>query len=143
MPEQSEAIEEVAHGHIEVVRDRLNLAGLPHRLPLELGEEAGLADPDDGREVDGAHAASSRKRSHCSHEVFTRLFADAAAGSPDVMTARDLEQTTAADLARDEVAYYLSCPGERSWWRVAQTHDGEIVGLAIPPPPRPTETWGT
>ncbi|MCT2324667.1 GNAT family N-acetyltransferase [Micrococcus luteus] len=67
-----------------------------------------------------------------SDEAFTRLFADAAAGSLDVMTARELEQTTAADLARDEVAYYLSCPGERSWWRVAQTHDGEIVGLAIP-----------
>lgn len=67
-----------------------------------------------------------------SDEVFMRLFADAAAGSLDVMTARELEQTTAADLARDEIAYYLSCPGDRSWWRVAQTHDGEIIGLAIP-----------
>ncbi|WME21635.1 GNAT family N-acetyltransferase [Brachybacterium sp. GU-2] len=34
VPEQSEAIEEVAHGHIEVVRDCLHLAGLPPRLTM-------------------------------------------------------------------------------------------------------------
>ncbi|WP_239668482.1 GNAT family N-acetyltransferase [Micrococcus luteus] len=67
-----------------------------------------------------------------SDEVFTRLFAEAATGSLDVMTARELEEMSATDLAREEIDYYLSCPGERSWWRVAQTHDGEIIGLAIP-----------
>jgi len=67
-----------------------------------------------------------------SDEIFTRLFAEAAMGSLDVMTARELEETSATDLAREEVNYYRSCPGDRSWWRVAQTHDGEIIGLAIP-----------
>lgn len=62
-----------------------------------------------------------------SNECFTRLFADAAAGSLDVMTARELEQTTAADLARDEVAHYLSRWRRRStgpvtsWSRCAST----------------------
>lgn len=50
-------------------------------------------------------------------DTFVRLFSRAAHGSLDVMTRRELETTDAEDLARAEVDYYRSCPGEREWWR--------------------------
>lgn len=65
-------------------------------------------------------------------DTFLRLFAAAAEGSLDVMTRRELESGTVDELARDEVDYYLDCPGERSWWRTATTSDGTVVGIAIP-----------
>lgn len=65
-------------------------------------------------------------------EAFVELFARATAGSVDVITQRELRTTTAFDLARNEVEYYLSCPGERSWWRIGSKRDGTVVGVAIP-----------
>jgi len=34
--------------------------------------------------------------------------------------------------ARDDYDFYLSCPGEREWWRIAATPDGAPIGFAIP-----------
>ena len=65
-------------------------------------------------------------------EVFVELFAAAAEGSLDVMTRRELGSVSPKELARDEVDYYLACPGDRSWWRTAATADGTVVGIAIP-----------
>ena len=65
-------------------------------------------------------------------DTFLGLLAAAAEGSLDVMTRRELESGTTEALARDEVDYYLDCPGERSWWRTAATADGTVVGIAIP-----------
>lgn len=65
-------------------------------------------------------------------ETFVHLFARAAAGSLDVLTARELETSDAMALARAEVDFYRACPGERDWWRVARVQAGEVIGVAIP-----------
>lgn len=63
---------------------------------------------------------------------FQRLFAEAAVGSLDVLTARTLALSTPEDLGRDELDYYRSCPGEREWWRVAVDPAGDLIGFVIP-----------
>ncbi|MCE1179640.1 MAG: GNAT family N-acetyltransferase [Micrococcales bacterium] len=65
-------------------------------------------------------------------DTFISLFARAAHGSLDVMTRRELATTDALSLARDEVDYYRSCPGDRDWWRLAYDEHGSVVGIAIP-----------
>ncbi len=64
--------------------------------------------------------------------AFVEVIAQAAAGSLDVMTQRELASVPARELALAEIDYYRSCPGERSWWRLARDTEGAIVGLAIP-----------
>lgn len=63
---------------------------------------------------------------------FLELFGQVAAGSLDVMTQRALARVTAEELARDELAYYLACPGERDWWQIAIEPSGVVVGFVIP-----------
>lgn len=65
-------------------------------------------------------------------DTFIALVARAAHGSLDVMTRRELAAADALSLARDEVAYYASCPGDRAWWRVAYEPHDDVVGIAIP-----------
>ncbi|MBN6752389.1 GNAT family N-acetyltransferase [Kocuria palustris] len=65
-------------------------------------------------------------------DTFISLFARAAHGSLDVMTRRELATTDALSLARDEVDYYRSCPGDRDWWRLAYDEHSSVVGIAIP-----------
>lgn len=65
-------------------------------------------------------------------EEFLALFRRVAVGSLDVATLRELAATDADGVARGDLEFYRSCPGERSWWRLAQTADGEPVGFAIP-----------
>lgn len=64
--------------------------------------------------------------------TFIEMFARAAHGSLDVMTRRELSATDAETLAKDEVEFYRSCPGDRDWWRIARDLAGEVVGVAIP-----------
>lgn len=64
--------------------------------------------------------------------TFVEMFARAAQGSLDVMTRRELAVTDPLTLARGEVDYYRSCPGDRDWWRVAYDLAGNVVGVAIP-----------
>ncbi len=63
---------------------------------------------------------------------FVELFAQTAQGSLDVMTRRSLATMPAHELAREELDYYRSCPGERDWWQVATGSEGVIVGFVIP-----------
>ncbi len=63
---------------------------------------------------------------------FVELFAQAALGSLDVMTRRALAAMDAHELAREELDYYRSCPGERDWWQVATGSQGVVVGFVIP-----------
>lgn len=67
-----------------------------------------------------------------SDEEFLAVFRRVAVGSLDVATQRDLAATDADSQAQGDLEFYRSCPGERSWWRLAETTDGELVGFAIP-----------
>lgn len=78
-------------------------------------------------------ATSDRLAFHPAGDVtFIGVFARAATGSLDVATQRALGSRSALDLARDEFDYYASCPGERTWWRIASNRQGRVVGVAIP-----------
>lgn len=65
-------------------------------------------------------------------EEFLDLFTQVAVGSLDVATTRGLTTMSPVEQARDDLDFYLSCPGEREWWRVALGIDGDPVGFAIP-----------
>jgi hypothetical protein len=67
-----------------------------------------------------------------SDQEFLALFRRVAVGSLDVVTQRDLEVMDADSQACADLHFYRSCPGERSWWRLAESADGELVGFAIP-----------
>ncbi|MFD9355716.1 GNAT family N-acetyltransferase [Streptomyces sp. NPDC060031] len=67
-----------------------------------------------------------------SDEDFLDVFRRIAEGSLDGETRRNLVALGAEATAREEVDFYLSCPGERSWWRLARTPDGQVAGLALP-----------
>lgn len=66
-------------------------------------------------------------------EVFVDLFARVLIGSLDTTSTAEAAVVGAQAQARQDVA---SCQtmllGERSWWRVAQNADGEVVGFGIP-----------
>ncbi len=65
-------------------------------------------------------------------EEFLAVFRRVAVGSLDVETQRDVATIGVDRQARADLEFYLSCPGERSWWRLAETTGGELVGFAIP-----------
>lgn len=65
-------------------------------------------------------------------EEFLDLFARVAKGSLDAQTQRSIQEMGPAAQARDDLDFYLSCPGEREWWRVAVDREGDAVGFAIP-----------
>ncbi|MFJ3632556.1 GNAT family N-acetyltransferase [Streptomyces sp. NPDC090112] len=61
-------------------------------------------------------------------DAFVRL----SRGSLDLATRHELELMDAERLAREDFDFYLGCPGERSWWRLAHLPDGRLAGLAVP-----------
>ncbi|GLY29375.1 N-acetyltransferase [Kineosporia sp. NBRC 101731] len=63
---------------------------------------------------------------------FLDLFERAAVGTLDLNTRRSLAVMTPAAQARDDYDFYLDCPGERDWWRMATTATGEPVGFIVP-----------
>lgn len=65
-------------------------------------------------------------------EEFLDVFRRVATGSLDAQTRRGLAAEGPDATARAEMDFYLGCPGERSWWRIATTPDGALVGLAVP-----------
>ncbi|MGL5816160.1 MAG: GNAT family N-acetyltransferase [Phycicoccus sp.] len=67
-----------------------------------------------------------------SDEEFLAVFRRVAVGSLDVATQRGIAAADIASQAEDDLEFYRSCPGERSWWRLAETTDGTLVGFAIP-----------
>ncbi|MFF2193564.1 GNAT family N-acetyltransferase [Streptomyces sp. NPDC058157] len=65
-------------------------------------------------------------------EEFLDAFVRLSRGSLDLATRHELESTTEEELAREDLAFYRDCPGERSWWRLAHLPDGTLAGLAVP-----------
>ncbi|MFD3699918.1 GNAT family N-acetyltransferase [Streptomyces sp. NPDC058646] len=65
-------------------------------------------------------------------EEFLEAFVLLSRGSLDEHTVTELRTTDAGELARDDIAFYRDCPGERSWWRLAHLPDGTLAGLALP-----------
>ncbi|MGW7265128.1 GNAT family N-acetyltransferase [Streptomyces sp. NPDC054842] len=65
-------------------------------------------------------------------EEFLDAFVRLSAGSLDLHTRNELRSTDAEQLAREDIEFYRDCPGERSWWRLAELPDGTPAGLAIP-----------
>ncbi|KJK56887.1 hypothetical protein [Saccharothrix sp. ST-888] len=105
-------------------RDAALAAGLTaevERLRLEWTPDAGLP------------ASSGRLTfTEGSDEEFLDVFRRIAVDSLDGETRRNLAAIGAEATAREEVDFYLSCPGERSWWRLARTPNGQVAGLALP-----------
>ncbi|MBW5484194.1 GNAT family N-acetyltransferase [Streptomyces bambusae] len=67
-----------------------------------------------------------------SDEEFLEAFRRVSLGSLDQETIRNLAREGVEVTARKDMDFYLSCPGERAWWRLARTPEGELVGLALP-----------
>jgi RimJ/RimL family protein N-acetyltransferase len=67
-----------------------------------------------------------------SDDEFLEVFRRVAVGTLDVATQWDIAGLGADRQAREDLEFYRSCPGERSWWRLVETAAGELVGLAIP-----------
>ncbi|MEU9142542.1 GNAT family N-acetyltransferase [Streptomyces sp. NPDC048349] len=65
-------------------------------------------------------------------EEFLDAFARLSAGSLDLHTQTELRSMDPEQLAREDVEFYRDCPGERSWWRLAELPDGTLAGMAIP-----------
>ncbi|GAA0294497.1 GNAT family N-acetyltransferase [Streptomyces polychromogenes] len=65
-------------------------------------------------------------------EEFLDAFVRLSRGSLDLATRYELETMTEEELAREDLAFYRDCPGERSWWRLAHLPDGTLAGMAIP-----------
>lgn len=81
----------------------------------------------------GVPASSTRVAfRHGSDDEFVELFREAARGSLDQETRRALATMDETDQAKEDVAFYRSCPGERDWWRVATDTGGVPVGFIVP-----------
>ncbi|WP_336216712.1 GNAT family N-acetyltransferase [Nonomuraea sp. LPB2021202275-12-8] len=65
-------------------------------------------------------------------EVFVDLFRQVAEGSLDHHTRLALLTKDPEAQAREDLADYRSMPGDRSWWRVARTPEGDLAGFAMP-----------
>jgi RimJ/RimL family protein N-acetyltransferase len=66
-------------------------------------------------------------------EVFADLFARVLAGTLDATSRNEAARIGRQVQARKDVAFYRDqMHGERSWWRVALTPDGEVAGFGVP-----------
>ncbi|MER5636257.1 GNAT family N-acetyltransferase [Kitasatospora sp. NPDC002227] len=92
------------------------------RLRFEWRRPGAVPPPADGRLRFGP----------ASDEVFRELFASVAVGSLDDFTQRDVARCGISEHARETLDYYRSLPGNRSWWRVARTAEGQLAGFVIP-----------
>ncbi|GAA1937856.1 GNAT family N-acetyltransferase [Kitasatospora viridis] len=101
---------------------RVGLTRRIDRLRFEWTPEAGAPDPSD-RLVFTAEPDD---------EAFVDVFRQVARGSLDQETIANLASLGEDATARDDLAFYLACPGERDWWRIARTPDGRLAGFAIP-----------
>lgn len=67
-----------------------------------------------------------------SDSSFRALFAAVASGSLDDHTIDMVAREGVDALADDDLAFYLSLPGEREAWRTAQLPGGTTVGFIVP-----------
>ncbi|WEB37952.1 GNAT family N-acetyltransferase [Streptomyces yunnanensis] len=105
-------------------RTAARAAGLSHEVErLQLQWTSG--DPLPGGEGRLTFAPAS-------DEEFLGMFRRIAIGSLDDETRRNVAAMGVEAAAREELEFYLGCPGEREWWRLAYGPDGRLAGLAIP-----------
>lgn len=101
-------------------------AGLPaslERLRYEWTPQVALPEPS-GRVLFYAEP---------NDEVFVDLFRRVLTGTLDAASQREADRIGAEAQARGDVAFYRDTMlGDRSWWRVARTPDGEVVGFGLP-----------
>jgi GNAT superfamily N-acetyltransferase len=72
-------------------------------------------------------------RAEADDEVFVGLFRRVLEGSLDATSRKTAATVGAEAQARLDVAFYRDkMSGDRAWWRVAQTADGEVVGFGVP-----------
>lgn len=66
-------------------------------------------------------------------DVFAGLAARVLAGTLDETSRKEAEAIGVEAQGREDVAFYRDqMLGQRSWWRVAETPDGQVVGFGIP-----------
>lgn len=106
-------------------REAARRAGLPaslERLRFEWTPDAGIEEPS-GRLV---------FRSEPDDEVFVELFRRVLTDSLDATSRAEAEHIGTEAQARSDVAFYRDVMlGDRSWWRVAETPDGDVVGFGV------------
>ncbi|MFF4653625.1 GNAT family N-acetyltransferase [Streptomyces sp. NPDC001380] len=101
-------------------------AGLPatlERLRYEWTPQDGLPEP----------SGDVIFRAEPDDEVFVDLFRRVLAGTLDAGSRKQADRVGAEAQARADVAFYRDTMlGDRSWWRIARTPDGEVVGFGLP-----------
>lgn len=81
----------------------------------------------------GVPASSTRVRfRQGTDDEFIELFRQVSRGTLDVETRRALETMDEFSRAGDDFEFYVSCPGQREWWRVACDGAGTPVGFIVP-----------
>ena len=65
-------------------------------------------------------------------DVFLDAFRRVAVGSLDQETREDIANLGSEGQARSTLACNHGMRGDRGWWRIARTRDGELVGVTIP-----------
>lgn len=72
-------------------------------------------------------------RGEADDEVFAGLFRRVLADTLDATSRKGAEAAGPQTQARQDVKFYReSMLGERSWWRIAWTPDGQLAGFGIP-----------
>lgn len=100
-------------------------AGMTHeleRLRYEWTTAAPVPEPSQRLEF----------RAEPDDEVFVEAFRRVAVGTLDFDTQQALATMDPVAQAREDVEVYRSMPGDRAWWRLAYTPEGELAGLALP-----------
>jgi RimJ/RimL family protein N-acetyltransferase len=88
---------------------------------------------DAGRRRAGAVRARLRFRPEPDDEVFTGLFCRVLAGTLDATSRNEAAASGGRTQAGHDVAFYRDhMSGRRSWWRVAETPDGDLAGFGLP-----------
>jgi len=78
-------------------------------------------------------AGGLRFRPEPDDEVFTGLFSRVLAGTLDATSRKTAAVSGARAQARRDVTFYRDhMLGQRSWWRVAETPDGDRAGFGVP-----------
>jgi RimJ/RimL family protein N-acetyltransferase len=102
---------------------RAGLTEEVERLRFEWTSAAGLPR-DSGRLI---------FRAEPDDEVFEDLFRRVLAGTLDATTRKTANAVGPQVQARADVAFYRDkMAGDRGWWRIARTRDGEAVGFGVP-----------
>ncbi|MFI9341715.1 GNAT family N-acetyltransferase [Streptomyces sp. NPDC052773] len=102
---------------------RAGLTASLERLRFEWTRETGVPKPS-GR---------LRFRAEPDDEVFVDLFRRVLEGTLDAESGTGAAAVGAERQARKDVAFYRDeMPGDRSWWRIAETPQGRPVGFALP-----------